>query len=357
MLRRRPSRAVLAVALVTLVAALVAGCNSGSAWIARIDGKAIDSPNFWEGVPYFTQYASALNQTAPPTTVVEGVSDTSLAGTYAAFLVQLDVLKRLNAKRNITVTDAEVNTARQAYAQAPFDKFPSWFVTQLAEAQANFQALQAYYGKGTDANKAVQDYYDQNKEQFRQACIDVIPATDESELTEARRRIEEGAEFSTVAKAVAESQPAAADGTKAQPEGDKHDGYLGCWGTSDLSRLFATPAELAKVTDAKPNTLVGPLPIAGGGFALFNVRSVGYQALEDVRSTIESAVGQPGQQEAMNAMTNFLTKAHVQLNPRVGTWNSDVRTWSVLGPILPPAGADQPAGQTATSLDLSGLTG
>ncbi|HET8930196.1 MAG TPA: peptidylprolyl isomerase [Acidimicrobiales bacterium] len=341
--RRRRTRGVLALALITIVALVASSCSSGQAWIARVDNSPIDSPNFWDGVPLYSSLASGGSAPVPEDD--KGISPMSDAATYAMFLIQLHGLKTLNADHGTKVTEADLTRTRQsllASQQASlFKDLPSWFLDQIVLAQAYYEALINYYGKDADLDAQIKAYYDANKDQFRQVCMDVIGG-EEAELMAARQRLDEGAEFATVAKAVASAQPAdATTGQAAQALGEKADGDVGCVPISTVSNLFADPSGVTALTEAPANAIVGPVPVAGGTFMLFRVRSTETQPLAEARPAIEQSIGQPGQEQAQKALNDFLTKADIDLNPRIGSWENGVG-------YQPPGGAEQPPGQTTT---------
>lgn len=340
---RRPSRRVLAVALMTTIALLASSCSSGQAWIARVDEKAIDSPNFWQGVPLYSSLANGGS--APVPDGGKGISPMSDAATYAMFLIQLHGLKSLNAEHGTKITETDLTRTRQSLLASPqaslFKDLPSWFLDQIVLAQAHYEALINHYGKGVNVDDQIEAYYEGNKSQFQQVCMDVIGG-EEAELLDARQRLDEGAAFATVAKAVAAAQPPDSQtGKAAQALGEKADGDVGCVPVSTLSNLFADPSGVTALTDAQPNALIGPVPVAGGAFMLFRVRSTEIQSLAEARPTIEQSMGQPGQEQAQKALNGFLTKSDIELNPRVGSWTKGVG-------YRPPKGAEQPAGQTTT---------
>lgn len=316
-----------------------------------MDGEPIATPNFWSGVPLYAGLSAG--QGAPTTTSRNGVSSVSDAANYAMFLVQIHGLVELNEAHSTKVTaaqTAEVRTTLLAsQGGAIYKKLPGWFLDQLVEAQANFQALIAYYAKDVDANQQIEAYYKANQSQFQQLCMDVIGG-DETELNAARSRLDEGSDFATVAKAVAAAQPADATGQKPQALGAKGDGDVGCVPMSTIQNLFADPAVAKTLVDAKPGSLIGPLPVAGGTFMLFRVRSQTVEPLAQAKPTIVQAIGQPGQDQAQKALNGFLAKADIQLNPRIGHWKKGVG-------YTPPVGAEQPAGAATTTLPGGALTG
>lgn len=336
---------VASIALVAVLALTASGCNAGNAWIARVNGTVIDSPNFWAGVPLYTSVAGQGGMPGADDAATFPMSD---AAQYAMFLVQLHAIEQLNARNGSSVSPATISQTRDALVGGAnaqyFADLPDWFIDQIVEFQANSDALVAHYGAGVDVDAAVADFYEKNKDQFAALCLDVIGGEDESELVQARQRIDEGADFATVAKAVAAAQPPGPDGQPLEAYGDDMDGDVGCVPTASLAQLFADPAQTALLTDAADGSLVGPVPVAGGAFMLFRVRSAETQSLEEARPQIEQQIGTPGSNEAADAVRAFMMSEKIELNPRLGEWVPGTGYNPPRGAEQPPADGDVPPG-------------
>ncbi len=334
----RPFRRVASIALVAVVALAFSGCESGTAWIARVDKEPIDAPNFWSGVPSYTRIAT--QQTAP-TTGDDEIFPVADAANYAQFLIQMHAIEALNEQNGTEVPPALVSQIRDETMNGPLGaalaEEPDWFVDQIVEFSAASQALVDHYGADADIDDAVEAFYEANKAQFTQVCMDIISDESESELVQARQRIEDGTDLVTVAEAVAAAQGPGPDGQPAVPYGENADGDVGCVDTATLSTLFMDPSQASMLTDADDDTLVGPAPVAGGIFMLFRVRSTEVQSLDEVRPLIEQQVGAPGAREATEALNDYLASAAIELNPRLGEWIDGVG-------YNPPRGAEQPPG-------------
>ncbi len=348
--RRRP-RSVLALALLAVTALVLSSCASAGAWIARVDGTTVDTPHFWQGVEH---YAALLSGGQPPMEgTQQGVAPMPMAAQYALFLVQLHAIGDLNDDLGVEVTDAALEQQRQAIEASPqadlYEDLPDWFVDQIVEAGAAYEALITHFGQDADIDAQVEDYYEANADQFTQLCLDMIPG-EEATLMAAKQRLAEGTDFATVAQAVAAEEPATAEGVPAQALGDNADGDVGCVDASVVSTMFSDPSQVAVLTEAEPDEVVGPIPVAGGFFMLFRVRSVETQSLDEVRGTIEQSISQPGQQEAAQALDEFILNADIELNPRLGSWTNGVG-------YAPPEGAELPPGQTTVPVMLSDAAG
>lgn len=347
----RPRRALFPVALVAVIALVFSGCEAGTAWIARVDKKPIDAPNFWSGVPL---YASIAGQQLPTDSADTGTYPVADAAAYALFLVQKHAMEQMNAENGTPVTPVAISLARDELVGGPggatFADLPGWFLDQLAEFQANSTALVDHLGAGVDNEAAVEEFYEANREQFTKVCLDVISDEDERELVQARQRLEEGADFVDVARAVASAQGEGLDGSPIVAYGENEDGDIGCVETSTLANLFMDPSQTAMLTDAGRDALVGPVPIAGGAFMLFRVRSVETQSLDEVRPVIEQQVGAPGAREAGEALNEYLMTRDIELNPRLGEWTSGIG-------YRPPEGAEQPPGDLELTPEMLEMLG
>ncbi len=340
--------AVLAFSLIAL-ASTVSACDQGTAWVAKVDGVAVDAPNFAQGA---SKFATVNGSTSVPDP--RGIVPTSDAAQYALFLVQVQAIQNLNAKHESKVTDADLSDMRKqllaSQQAAALRKLPAWMLDQLVAAQAGYQALTHFYGARVDGTARAKAYYEANKAQFQQICLDVIAATQEAPLDAAKAELTGGkSSFATVAKAVAGQQPAAADGTPSVALGEKADGNVGCIPVTNLSNLFASPDQLTNLTGAKPNSLVGPLPVAGGGYMLFRVRKTTVQSFAQAQPSIEQALGPAGTNEAQQALNTYLTKADIRLNPRIGTWTTGVGYTPPQGAIQPKPAKVQPKAQVLSS--------
>ncbi len=343
---RLSTRAALAALLVALLVAVSAGCDSGTPWVARVDGKTVHAQNFSQGIVPFAKLSGA-----PASDTSRGIVPISDAAQYALFLVQYRALLALNEQHGAKVSEADKAAIKQSLqtTQAQAIKgAPNWFVDQVVDAQANFQALINYYGARVDMGAQMRKYYAANKNQFVQVCMDVIGATEEAPLSSAKQEIQNGSvDFATAAKAVAAQQPPDSQGNPSKAFGTKGDGNVGCVSLTSVSQLFATPGDVRQLTDVGANTLVGPLPVAGGSFMLFRVRKVQTEPYAQAKAAIQQQLGQAGSSQAQAALSKYLQSADIEINPRYGTW--------VKGKgYEPPKGAEHPNSTTTLPSALSG---
>lgn len=331
--RHLPVHRLILVALVALVGVSTTACDRGQAWVARVDGHVIAPGNFVKGIPLYTKL-SGSPVTPSATAAPDYVLDNTEAGKYALLLVEKEAIHLLNEQHGSKVSDADRAKTREALLAQDRDgtlkKMPKWFLDQIVALQADYTTLVAYYGKGVDIEAQAKKYYTANKNQFDQFCIDVIGfPTQEGALT-AMKRLENGEDFATVAKDVAK-----ADGSPAA--GEKQDGDVGCVPIANIAQAVPDKSQFDSIANATDGQTVGPLSQTGGGFMIMRKRSVKSQSFEEVRATIVNQLGTPGSDEATKALNDFLGKADIQLNPRVGNWTKGKG-------FTAPIGADHPAG-------------
>lgn len=350
---KRPLRTFLSIALVAVVALVAAGCEEGTAWIARVDKKPIDAPNFWSGVPLYTSLATQQQEMMPTTSDDDTFPMADAAG-YARFLIEKHAIEALNDQNGTPMTPVAFSQAKDELVAGPagavYGDLPEWFVDQIAEYVAGSQILVAHHGADADIDDLVAETYEANKVQFAELCMDIIPGESESELAEARTRIEEGASFADVAKAVAAAQETGEEGQAIGAQGENADGDVGCLEAGTVSGWFADPGEVERLTEVEDDSLVGPVPVAGGIFMVLRIRSVEIPTLDEVRPQIEQQLGTPGAREAGEALNTYLMEQDIELNPRLGDWVQGVG-------YREPQGAEHPEGELELTPEMLGALG
>ncbi len=340
--RTSPSFVILAVSLAALVGLIATGCDRGQAWVARVDGTAVKAPHFNQGV---ANWAELNNGATPPpsgatTTTVEGVASTSDASQYALLLVEAKAIDLLLAKHGITVTDAQRASTRSSLLSQPggasLKNMPKWFQDEIVDLQANYAALVAYYGKGINQDAAARKYYAANKDTFDQLCVDITQTADKASADAARKRLDQGVPFATVAKDVAKAAGSQAAGTK-------QDGDIGCIAVSQFAQVVLDKGQFDDLTSLADGAIGGPYSATGGAYLIVRKRSTKTLSYADAKAQIISKLGQPGQTEASAALNKFLRTADIELNPRYGTWTKGKG-------YTAPVGAELPPGATTTTL-------
>lgn len=330
----------MAVGLVALVSLFASGCDNGQAWIARVDGQAIRAPHFAEGVGYWNELSGSAQTGAPPTTQANGVTSMSGVQGYALLLVQAHAIEQFIDKLGITVTDADREQTRtalltQSQGGVSLKDKPKWFQDQIVDLQTNFTALVNHYAKGVDQDAAARKFYDENTAAFDQYCVDVIQTADEASAAAARKRVDDGEDFATVAREVAKDS-----GTEAA--GEKKDGDVGCIPVSQFQQVVLDKGQLDDLTKLEDGKVGGPYSATGGAYLIVRKRETKTQSFEEAKPTIVAQLGTPGEAAASAALNRFLKTADIELNPRYGTWTNGVG-------YAEPAGAEQPQGAPTTS--------
>lgn len=339
----------VAVALVALVGLVATGCDSGQARIASVNGNAVSSTRFLASV----KQLAAIQGT--PIDDNATVLPTKTVSQYAEYLIQGEVIQQMVDKRGLKVTAATTSAVRASLmgkqGPAGFSKTPKWFQDAFIAPQAAYQTLIEDIAKGIDKSaEAKRDeaqakkIYDSNPAQFAQACVSVIGTAEESTATSARAQITDKASFATVAKAVGTPQ--------APASGDKQDGDIGCIATSQLSSALL-PADAAKFEAAPDGAVLGPYPMAGGGFLIIMKHSEKQQTFAEAKASIVAQIAQqgpPGAAQAQAAVTAALKAAKIEVNPKFGTWDR------AKGVIVPPTGAERPSTGKSSLTSLPGMS-
>jgi hypothetical protein len=343
--RRLPLNRLLLVGLVALVGVSTTSCQRGQAWVARVDGHEVAPANFAKGVALYSKLAGS-NDKATKSAAPAYVLDNAAAGDYVTLLVQARAIQVLIDEHGIKVTDADRAKTRESLlsqdSTGSLKKLPKWFQDQLFSLQADYAALATYLGKRVDTESVAKKFYAQNKPQFDEFCIDVLATATQADALAARKRIDEGADFATVAKDVAK-----ASGSPAA--GDKQDGAVGCIPIANIAQAIPDKTQFDQVVNAADGQVVGPLSQTGGAFVVLRKNSVKTPTYAEVRSKILSSLGNPGESEANKALDSYLATADIEINPRYGSWAKTK--------VSPPTGAEKPAGKkSATSLVPPGAT-
>ncbi|MGH9186597.1 MAG: peptidylprolyl isomerase, partial [Acidimicrobiales bacterium] len=202
--------------------------------------------------------------------------------------------------------------------------FPQAYQDELIERTANVLALQgALVDLDCVVDDAVDQFYEDQPDQFLQACVSLITVASEEDAADVKTELERGADFATLAQR--ESLDAYA-GTG---------GDLGCL----LRAAFTDAPELgAAVFAATPGVPGGPVPSSLGWHA-FVVREVRTPALDEVRDQapglLSAYVGDAFQQW----FTAAVDDAEVEVDSHYGVWDP------IQGQIVAP-GSPTPASTT-----------
>lgn len=221
----------------------------------------------------------------------------------------------LAAREELTAPDA---SGQVALTEESFATFPGWFQRVILRRGASIPKL---------SEALAEPYYDDNPEQFTQACPShILVSTQQRSPTEARARIDdlarqlaEGADFAALAASESDDPTAAAAG-----------GALGCGGPGRLV------PEFEEVAFELPVGEVSEVVQTDFGFHLILVTERGRVSFDEA-----------GAQAGVIAFNDFLRTAteesDIEVNPRYGEWVVAPEATGELARVVPPAGPTDPA--------------
>ena len=197
------------------------------------------------------------------------------------------------------VTDAGTPlTGAQLLAQLPADVRAAQVASQAVDA--------ALLAKGADlSDRAVQDYYDANRDTFTVVCMSVIATATQADADKVVNQLIKKAAFADVAAASSVDKASAAKG-----------GQLGC--TFTAARVKSA-LQLSSLTVGEPIT---PIQTATGVWAVYEVTSSTTQPVEAVRSLIRSELlrASANVQRVSRELVSFSHQVTIEVNPQYGTW-------------------------------------
>jgi foldase protein PrsA len=302
--------AVLAVASLTLLP----GCGGGNGKVpagsvASVDGQPITKTEFdhWADVVFQSQQGAAGKKGKKPTPPKPGTPQyKQLASQVMQFLVSSRWIVGEAGSRNITASPDEI---KKSFEQTKKQSFPNSkaykkFLKSSGQTQADIDfrvrsdvlatKLRTEVTKkaGDVSDNDVKDYYDANEAQFSQPerrDLQVVVNKNEAKAKEAAQRLQGGAAFKKVVKALS-TDPA----TKQQ------DGKL----------LGVAKGQQEKSLDdavfnAKKDQLVGPIKTQQGFyvFKVTNITPASKQSLEQSKQGIQQLLISQKQQQSLDSFT------------------------------------------------------
>jgi PPIC-type PPIASE domain len=348
----------LSLSITLLVAGGLASSCGLSAPAARVNGTDIAVSAFDHQLSTYESTGSGACLLEAETGQTGTTQGTGGQGTFdMAFADQIlqnlvgDVLAaQLAASKGLTVTSANLSTAKQHFAATldgeisaaiqtdsqngvqsnclsangqpvtgalVLSGLPGNIQTGLVHNDAVDEKLLADGADLSDA--AVLAYYQANQAPFTDDCVSAIATDTQAHATQYVAQINGGASFAAVAKANSLDSQSAAKG-----------GALGC---------TASDAQLAarlQLQSVPVNTPIGPLQdSSNGAWVIFEVTSKSVVALSDASSVIKQALLQTtanGDRVAKQIVA-FAKRVDVSIDPHYGTWSGHV----LLAPVAPPA--------------------
>jgi peptidyl-prolyl cis-trans isomerase C len=347
---------VTAVAAIAISATATAcGTGIGGGYAAKVNGSVLKLSDLNEELRQIRDnkpYQDAIKQSG--TEVLGKGGKNTFNSAFVAQVVNQDVLYTLVHQelqhRGLAVTDADVSQARTQVDQSFTDQqgqsilknFSKWYQDRLVTRQAEVAVLETKVGNTNTDDAAVQQYYDQHKDQFAETCLRAIVTTTKDAAVAAKARVANGEDFGKVADSVN------GQGTT-NPGGD-----LGC----DTSQL---PAEVSQLAASLPINGVSDPIAAGSGVALLQVTKRDTKPLDDaLKAQIRQTLQQSGNQQLTTVVFGLLDKSKIVVNPTIGTFKkgdpAKGEASSVVPNGAPTTSTSTPTGQTPTGQTPTGQT-
>lgn len=336
---------IAALVLIALTATACAGFGPvGHPAAAEVDGTRISSQQVFALLN--AQKRGAGSSGSAGNLLGSGRSDTfqmsSFGSALSALIRNRLVMDALHDK-GVRVTDAQRTEARQqledqAGGAAELKKYDENLVNFTIESGAAQMALRDTLVTPDPAQRErdLRAAYDQTKGDNARICVSAVFTKTQAEANEVKRKLDDGADFATLAKDSVEPQSAAQGGN------------LGC-GT--LSQVTSVVPSLT--VDAQNGDLIGPEQTAalqGQDWIVAKVDSIQIPTFDQMKAQLEQSVPAAGQTELANELGRLSAKADITVASKFGTW--DAKTASV----VPPAGSNS-ATTTSTVPTGAGATG
>ncbi len=334
-----PMKATLAIAVaVTLV---LAACGESDVRPAAVvNGTEIaqqDLADDLDAIESNEDFLAAQERAGRPVRgETSGTFDTAFAASVLNRRIQNLLVHQEVLDRDIDVTDECRDAAREAVlnrlggddpdaGEAILDAFPEPFRSSFVVAEADVLALQGdLAGLGCVKEDAAEEFFDDNPDDFAQACLSIINVATQDEADAIAEGLATGGDFAALADANATG------GTG--PGGD-----VGCVVRSEFGP--ALPALTDVVFAAVPGQVVGPVP-GGAGFVFAQVREVREPDFDDeaTQAQVEEAVAAAAEEAFGVWSQEALTEAEIEVDERYGRW--DPATGQLLAPDVPSPSED-----------------
>src|SRR4051812_3411546 len=305
---------LLALGLGAAVTFSACGDGIGGGYAAKVNGNVLKMSDLNEELRQIRDnkdYQDAIAQGGTPV-VGKGGKDT-FNSAFVAQVVNQDVLLQLVhqelARRHIAVTEADIQQAsdsvNQSFTNQQGDsilkKFSKWYQDRLIRRQAEVAVLEKAVGNTDTSDAAVQQYYDQHKDQYSETCVRHILVATKPEADAVRAQLAGGADFATVAKQKSTDTGSAEQG-----------GDLGC-DISGFVQEFQQAASTLPVNDISQ-------PVQSQfGYHIIQVTKRDTKPLDDAtKQQIQQTLQQAGGQQLTNLVFGLLDKSKVQVTPSIG---------------------------------------
>jgi parvulin-like peptidyl-prolyl isomerase len=365
---------ILFLALAVATSVLLSACSGRSGVAITVNGTSLTNQDF-------TEWLAKLSASKAVGTQLES----SIPGTYSTGLttallnqqVEFAVVESELAKRNITLTQAELTTAESTAASnlAGTSVDPSTgqqvagdpakgktlldslgtFKTAYVRFIAGQTALEEDYAKKRGTPAELKKLFDANQKAFQnQACVTVLEvlattgaagATGQPAAPTAAQKAAALAQTNQIRSSIkSDADFVKAAAAMAQQEGSTNGGDLGC----AAKGAYATqvPALDKAIWSLPVGEVSQPIAVSDG-YLLVRVSARGDLSFEQVKSQLQQAAAQQSVTDYQNWLSKAVKKAEVSVDPQWGSWNTKT------GVVVAPVGASTSVGSKPRSTTSS----
>lgn len=326
---------------VIAVALLSVGCGSLTPWAARVNGQVVSRKTLdteLDTILHNKSYLQAVNASlAQEGAKVEGTGNGTVDSSFAARALTRRILLTLVhqevQRRHLKITAADLSEARTGVLQdfpdaKTFNSFPKSYQHDVIKTTAEVNALQKSLQTGGGNDAALHAYYDAHKDQFVQTCASHILVDTKQLADSLRTQIAGGADFAALAKANSKDNQGPTGGSAAKG------GDLGCMSDQEASNL--DPTFLAAMK-AVPTGQVSDVVQTQFGFHIIKVTDRKTESFDDAKAQIASRLNSDASNQFSDLITQLVSKAKIEVNPRYGHFEKGGRL-GVVAPTPPSVG-------------------
>lgn len=291
--------------IIILAASLFVGCAPKDKLVATVNGENITKTEFDKT---FNQFKLQYEQQYGPEVWENDVEGRKFIDVAKEKILEVEIALRLEGKKaaelGLTVTDeelkAELEKAKTYFGdEAKFNEFLTSQQMTLESLNDTMkkQMISTKLQEKINENTAITDqeveaYYNDNKEQFKQAKASHILVKTKEEADAVKKRILAGEDFATVAKAVS-----------TDPSAQQNGGDLSYFYYGDMVEPFSAAAFALKVGDVSE-------PVKSDyGFHIIKTVDFRIAPLEETKDSIQTNLLTSKQNEVYTKMMDELTKA------------------------------------------------
>lgn len=305
--------------LLALVAALLGACSDLTPWAAQVNGEKITESQLRRELNAILDNKAFLERVDQGFSGggerVRGEGDNTFNTVFVAAVLDRRIgfalIHQEVVRRKLAVTDAVRKDTRaqleENYTKKVFDAFPKAYREELVTVFSEQAVLGKALPRSSVTDKAVADFYEQNRPAFDRTCVRHILVADEAKAKTIKARLDAGEDFAAIASA--ESTDNQVSGGSAQKGGD-----LGCVAKGNLVPEFE-----AAMDALQPGQVSEPVQTQFGWHVIQVMERKAEtlaEATDEIRQVLERQQPDPVGQY----VTKALDKARIKVNPRYGVF-------------------------------------